>query len=92
MVNDAEKYKAEDETQKERISAKNALESYAFNMKSTVEDDKLKDKIPADDMKTIMDKCNEVSQHPGIRWFRMSEDTFFTCIFNHYDNNVTFRK
>ncbi|KAL8621253.1 Heat shock cognate 71 kDa protein [Nucella lapillus] len=60
MVNDAEKYKAEDEVQKNRVSAKNALESYAFHMKSTIEDDKVKDKISEDDKKTIMDKCNEV--------------------------------
>jgi len=60
MVNDAEKYKNEDEKQKGRISAKNGLESYAFHMKSTVEDEKLKDKIGADDKKTIIDKCNEV--------------------------------
>ena len=33
MVNDAEKYRAEDEKQKERIAAKNSLESYCFNMK-----------------------------------------------------------
>jgi len=45
MVNDAEKYKAEDEKQKEKISAKNSLESYCLNMESTVKDDKLKDKI-----------------------------------------------
>ncbi|KAI8778054.1 heat shock 70 kDa protein cognate 4 [Biomphalaria glabrata] len=60
MVNDAEKYKNEDEKQKTRISAKNALESYAFHMKSTVEDEKLKDKISADDKKIIIDKCNEI--------------------------------
>lgn len=60
MVNDAEKYKAEDDKQKERISAKNGLESYSFNMKSTVEDEKLKDKISEDDRKVIIDKCNEV--------------------------------
>jgi len=60
MVNDADKYKAEDEKQKSRISAKNGLESYAFHMKSTVEDEKLKDKIGADDKKTIVDKCNDV--------------------------------
>merc|ERR1711963_874381 len=59
MVNDAEKYKNEDEKQKNRIAGKNALESYAFHMKSTVEDEKLKDKITADDKKTILDKCNE---------------------------------
>merc|ERR1712045_896971 len=33
MVNDAEKYKNEDEKQKNRIAGKNALESYAFHMK-----------------------------------------------------------
>jgi len=60
MVNDAEKFKDEDEKQKERVAAKNQLESYAYNMKSTVEDDKLKDKISADDLKTITEKCGEV--------------------------------
>jgi L1 cell adhesion molecule like protein len=63
MVNDAEKYKAEDETQRDRITAKNSLESYAFNMKSTVEDEKLKDKISEEDRKTIMEKCEE-----AIKW------------------------
>jgi len=62
MVNDAEKYKNEDEKQKNRIAGKNALESYAFHMKSTVEDEKLKDKISADDKKKIIEKCNEVSK------------------------------
>merc|ERR1719228_2937355 len=45
MVSDAEKFKAEDDKQKERISAKNGLESYCFNIKSTIEDEKMKDKI-----------------------------------------------
>merc|ERR1719322_2315858 len=44
----------------ERIAAKNGLESYCFNMKSTMEDEKLKDKISEDEKKTIMEKCNEV--------------------------------
>merc|ERR1719325_319374 len=63
MVNDAEKFKAEDDKQKERISSKNGLESYCFNMKSTLEDEKLKDKISDDDRKTINDKCDET-----IKW------------------------
>merc|ERR1719517_415819 len=54
MVADAEKFKAEDDKQKERIAAKNGLESYCFNMKSTMEDEKLKDKISEDEKKTIM--------------------------------------
>merc|ERR1712076_160119 len=39
MVNDAEKYKQEDEAQKDRVQAKNELESYAFQMKQTAEKD-----------------------------------------------------
>merc|ERR1711875_109345 len=63
MVNDAEKFKEEDDKQKERISAKNGLESYCFNMKTTIEDEKLKDKISVDDKQKINDKCEE-----AIKW------------------------
>ena len=63
MVSDAEKFKADDEKQKERIAAKNGLESYCFNMKTTVEDEKVKDKISDDDKKKISDKCDE-----AIKW------------------------
>merc|ERR1711862_174240 len=63
MVNDADKFRAEDEKQKERISAKNGLESYCFNMKTTIEDEKVKDKISEDDKKKITDKCDE-----AIKW------------------------
>merc|ERR1719220_1101601 len=63
MVNDAEKFKAEDDKQKDRVSAKNELESYCFNMKTTLDDEKVKDKISEDDMKTITDKCDET-----IKW------------------------
>merc|ERR1712107_388540 len=63
MVNDAEKFKAEDEKQKERIAAKNGLESYCFNMKSTIDDEKVKDKISEADKKAINDKCDE-----AIKW------------------------
>jgi len=60
MVNDAEKYKQDDEAQRDRISSKNALESYAFNMKQTVEDPQVKDKIPEDERTKIVSKCDEV--------------------------------
>ena len=63
MVSDAEKFKKEDEQQRERISAKNSLESYCFNMKSTVEDDKIKDKITEDERKQILNACDE-----AIKW------------------------
>ena len=41
MVQEAEKYKSEDEAHKERIDAKNALENYAFNMRNTIRDEKV---------------------------------------------------
>merc|ERR1712212_687496 len=63
MVQEAEKFKAEDEKQKDRISSKNGLESYCFNMKTTIEDEKMKDKILDDDRKAINDKCDE-----AIKW------------------------
>ena len=63
MVKEAEDYKDEDEKQKDRIQAKNSLESYAFNIKSTVEDEKVKDKIPEDDRKKVLDKVQDV-----IKW------------------------
>ena len=63
MVNEAEEYKAEDDNQKERISAKNGLESYCFNMKSTIEDENFKGKISDEDRTAIKEKCEE-----AIRW------------------------
>lgn len=60
MVQEAERFRVEDEAQRDKVTAKNSLESLAFNMKSTVEDEKLQDKISPEDKKTIVDKCNEV--------------------------------
>jgi len=68
MVQDAEKYKADDEKQRDRISSKNSLESYCFNMKSTVEDEKFKDKISDDDRTKILEACNET-----IKWLDMNQ-------------------
>jgi L1 cell adhesion molecule like protein len=49
MVAEAEKYKKEDEAAAERIQSKNGLESYTYNLRNSIMDEKLKDKIPADD-------------------------------------------
>merc|ERR1719379_2895917 len=45
MVQEAEKYKAEDESNKSRVEAKNTLENYAYSMRNSMEDEKLKDTI-----------------------------------------------
>jgi len=48
MVAEAEKYKAEDDANKNRIEAKNGLENYCYSIKSSINSDEVKDKIPAD--------------------------------------------
>ncbi|MEE6493949.1 hypothetical protein FKM82_016975 [Ascaphus truei] len=60
MVNDAEKYKSEDESNRERVAAKNSLESYTYQMKQTAEDEKLKGKLGDQDKTQILAKCQEV--------------------------------
>ena len=53
MVKEAEVYRYDDERQRERISAKNGLESYAFEIKSTVEEFKMKDEISENHRKKV---------------------------------------
>jgi L1 cell adhesion molecule like protein len=59
MVKDAEAFKADDEAIREKIVAKNGLESYAYNMKQTVEDAKSKATISDEDQAAILAKVNE---------------------------------
>ncbi|KAL6645878.1 hypothetical protein ACP70R_017486 [Stipagrostis hirtigluma subsp. patula] len=55
MVQEAEKYKAEDEEHKKKVDAKNSLENYAYNMRNTIKDDKIASKLPEADKKKIDD-------------------------------------
>ncbi|KAF4744194.1 70-kilodalton heat shock protein, partial [Perkinsus olseni] len=59
MVSEAEKYKAEDEANKEKIEAKNGLENYCYTLKNTVQDEKLKDKISDEDKAAIEKAVSE---------------------------------
>jgi L1 cell adhesion molecule like protein len=63
MVKDAEKYASEDKHHQDRIQAKNSLESYAYSMRQTMDDEKIKDKIDAADRKKITTKVDEI-----IKW------------------------
>jgi len=60
MVNDAEKFKAEDEALREKVQAKNELESQAFQLKQSVEDEKVAQAISEADKNAIISKCDEV--------------------------------
>ena len=68
MVNEAEKYKEEDEKEAARIQAKNTLESYAYSLKNSLNDGEMKDKISADDKEKLSKAVEET-----ISWLDESQ-------------------
>ena len=62
LIKEAEKFKEQDEKIRKRVEAKNGLESYTVNVKHTLDDEKLKDKIDAADRETIKAKLEEVER------------------------------
>jgi len=69
MVNDAEKFKAEDELIKKKVEAKNGFENYCFQMKNTLNEEKLKDVFTEDEKKTITETSQE-----GLQWLEGNQD------------------
>lgn len=64
MVKEAEEFAEEDKKVKERVDARNKLETYIYNMRSTIEDkDKLADKIDSDDKEKI-----EAALKEALEW------------------------
>lgn len=61
MVSDAEKYKAEDEEAASRIGAKNGLESYAYNLRNSIEGD-LAEKLEAGDKQKLNAAIKETTE------------------------------
>ena len=62
MVKEAEEYAEEDKNARERIDSRNKLESYIYNMRSTINDkdnNKLADKIDSDDKEKIESTLKE---------------------------------
>merc|ERR1711957_601783 len=53
MVSEAEKFRAEDETNRSKIEAKNGLENYCFTMRNTLQEEKLAEKFEAGDKEKI---------------------------------------
>ncbi|KAF8894526.1 heat shock protein 70 family [Infundibulicybe gibba] len=69
MVEEAEKYKAEDEAAAARITAKNGLESYAYNLRNSINDEKLADKFEAADKTKL-----ETAVNDAIQWLDASQE------------------
>ncbi|XP_059637699.1 heat shock 70 kDa protein [Cornus florida] len=68
MVNDAERYKAEDEEVKKKVDAKNSLENYAYNMRNTVKDEKFASKLDASEKQKI-----EKAVEEAIEWLEKNQ-------------------
>ncbi|XP_059564310.1 heat shock cognate 71 kDa protein-like [Myotis daubentonii] len=68
MVQEAEKYKAEEEKKWDKASSKNSLKLLAINIKANAEDKKLHVKLSDEDKQMILDKCNEI-----ITWFHRNQ-------------------
>jgi len=63
MVNDAEAFKDEDDKQKERIAAKNGLESFIFNMKSSLDGAEVKNKLSEEELSSVQSKLGD-----ALKW------------------------
>ena len=59
MVSEAEKYKAEDDANKNRIEAKNGLENYCYSLKSSIDSEEVKSKIPDGDREQLEGAIDE---------------------------------
>ena len=68
MVNEADKYAEDDRHIKEKIEARNSLESYTYNLKNTASGE-LAAKLTEEDKKTIEEKSSEV-----ISWLEENQD------------------
>merc|ERR1712173_40638 len=70
MLKAAEEFAEEDRQMREKIEAKNGLESFAFGLKSQLEDEeKLAGKLSEEDKDTIEEAVNDV-----LDWLQSNDD------------------
>ncbi|KAI8032217.1 putative mediator of RNA polymerase II transcription subunit 37c [Camellia lanceoleosa] len=71
MVQKAKKYKSEDEEHKQKVEVKSALENYAYNMRNTVNDEKISTKkLSSANKKKIEDAIDQ-----AIHWLDANQLT-----------------
>ncbi|CAO2190527.1 unnamed protein product [Urochloa humidicola] len=70
MVREAEEFAEEDRKVRERVDARNKLETYVYQVKSAVDDTKMADKMDADDKDKVEEALREVND-----WLDGNADT-----------------
>jgi L1 cell adhesion molecule like protein len=68
LVEEAAKHEAEDKAQFERVEAKNQLESYLYNTRNSLQEEKVKEKL-GDDATAALATVEE-----GIKWLEANQD------------------
>jgi len=68
MVQDGAKYAEEDQKQVEKVTAKNGLESYVYQLRNSINDPKVSDKIDASDKEKL-----EKEIESAISWIESNE-------------------
>mgnify|MGYP002394843258 FL=1 len=63
MIREADKNKEDDNKQKERIEAKNAVKTYAYSIRNSLRDDQIASKIPEEDKRAM-----ESAVEDTIKW------------------------
>jgi len=70
MVEEAEKFKQQDEERHAAFEAKNRVENYVYSTKSTLSDEKNKDKLESEEKERMEKLCEET-----LEWLRTAPDT-----------------
>nr|CDS24251.1 heat shock protein 70 [Echinococcus granulosus] len=70
MINDAKKMKLEDEKERIRMAAKNALVSYIYSIKSKMESEEMKQRASEEHRRKFIRTCKEM-----IKWTDMEENS-----------------
>jgi heat shock protein 1/8 len=63
LVEEAERYAAEDKERLERVEARNGLESYLYNARNSIREESVKDKLDESDRKQV-----ETTVEEGLQW------------------------
>jgi len=69
MVNEAERFKADDEKARDRVTSKNALENYAYSLKNSTNDENLKGKFTSNDLEKLNHSIDET-----LKWLEHSQE------------------
>ena len=69
MVKEAEKYKQQDDNQKDKVEARNGLENYCFSLRNSIAEPKIAEKLQAADKKKLEEKIDSI-----LKWLEQNRE------------------